>query len=496
MNKPLRCVAILFLAGAALLLAACSRFGIALYATATVEAGAAPADTAIPTAAPSAYPAGTAIPTPAAAPTLPATPTLTPTITPTPAPTLCARARISGQTCAAGQEVTISSCCPVWESRTTSGAGGRFEFAALTAGTFTVSSGGYSREVTLAECDSAAELGNLCPPTPLPTPTCGPDERTVLRIAAVQITDYRVDIAGEIGPRCAAPWISWDWGEGQVENGALPAGHTYANAGVYRVALTLHDNRGSTQSWSLHVLVGPYVGEMVWVEGGSFRMGCDPAVETCLADETPLHSVWLDGYFIDKYEVTNGQYQRCVNERRCTMPAPWGSAMRSYYYGNRAFAEFPVINVTWQQAATYCSWLGKRLPTEAEWEKAARGPADTRRYPWGNDEATCNWANIVEPGGYCVGDTAKVGSSPAGASPYGAMDMAGNVWEWTADWYAEDYYGVSPSANPTGPASGQGKVLRGGSWWEDASQARIARRVMDNPANRYDRLGFRCVWGK
>ncbi len=224
--------------------------------------------------------------------------------------------------------------------------------------------------------------------------------------------------------------------------------------------------------------------EMVYVLGGTFEMGRADENE----DEQPVHTVTLDSFWIDQTEVTNSQYARCVGERMCSAPSPSDSRTRDSYYGDSQFDDYPVINVSWHDADTFCQWAGGRLPTEAEWEYAARGP-DGHVYPWGDDPPHDTLLNYD----YNVGDTTRVGSYPGGASWVGAMDMAGNVWEWVSDWYADDYYTVSPAANPTGPDAGDGKVLRGGSWLGSPDDIRSASRGGDYPVRRDIFIGFRCV---
>jgi formylglycine-generating enzyme required for sulfatase activity len=233
---------------------------------------------------------------------------------------------------------------------------------------------------------------------------------------------------------------------------------------------------------------------MTLVAAGGFDMGSPD--DTGDADEHPMHRVTLNAFAIDLNETTNADYAACVSAGGCTAPGRTSSTTRTTYYGDPRFANYPVIYVSWTQADAFCRWRGKRLPTEAEWEKAARGAGDDRQYPGGgNGPFGCMLGN-VSPNGQtpCVGDTTAISSyGPGNRSPYGAADMAGNVWEWVADWYAPGYYGVGASDNPQGPSAGTARVIRGGGWNGDGSFARVANRLSDPPGAQLSATGFRCA---
>jgi formylglycine-generating enzyme required for sulfatase activity len=277
-----------------------------------------------------------------------------------------------------------------------------------------------------------------------------------------------------------------------------------------------------------HIIQGEDGAEMVLVPAGEFWMGAtpdgleaikrhckqNPNIDYCQSghydrNELPGHRVTLDAFYIDRFEVTNALFEKFVRatRHRTAAETEGGGAVwlrqdrrwqRSWMkeanwrvpggLGSSAQPTHPVVQVSWNDAALYCKWAGKRLPTEAEWEKAARG-GEGYRFPWGNewDQTRSNNARGDKSA------SASVGSYPQGASPYGAHDMAGNVWEWVADWYEEGYYGVSPIHNPPGPAAGTRRVARGGAWNNGSTLSETSRRLGRVPSGRSNVQGFRCA---
>jgi formylglycine-generating enzyme required for sulfatase activity len=224
--------------------------------------------------------------------------------------------------------------------------------------------------------------------------------------------------------------------------------------------------------------------EIVLVPAGAFPMGNNKGESY----EQPVHQVYLDAYYIDKYEVTNKEYKACVDDGKCDAPRQlyfFDAAPNQLYFGPSDYDNFPVIFVDWNMAKNFCQWRGARLPTEAEWEKAALGDTGNS-YPWGMD-LDCQKANYEK----CVNRTSPVGSYVDGVSPYGVFDMTGNVWEWVADWFADNYYANSPEKNPQGPGAGKSRVIRGGSWTRFDVTA-YHRKNFAPDYNTFD-IGFRCA---
>ena len=223
--------------------------------------------------------------------------------------------------------------------------------------------------------------------------------------------------------------------------------------------------------------------EMVYIPAGEFIMGTEKGKGD--NSEYPQHTIYLDAYWMDKTEVTNAMYQKCVDAGIC-LPSTYADPSRSHPEYTKP--DLPIMEISWFDARSYCKWVGRRLPTEAEWEKSARG-TDGRIYPWGNsyDCSIANTDELCDP----YKDNAPVGSFPEGASPYGVLDLAGNVSEWVADWYKFDYYVHSPYRNPLGPETGQNKVIRGGGSF--GPLIRSARREQVRPTYRHFAMGFRCA---
>ena len=307
-------------------------------------------------------------------------------------------------------------------------------------------------------------------------------------------------------------------------------------AAVFLVTAT-HDAVGAEKKAApAKEIIGKDGGVMVLIPAGEFLMGsttttieewskiddCGPAKQCNLEDEFPQHPVMLDAFLIDKVEVPNAQYMKFVQAAKHRAPAdPKGGEDRSrnLWEGSKvppAAAGLPVVNVDWNDAKAYCEWAGKRLPTEAEWEKAARGP-DGQVFPWGAnwDRARLNsaslwanqdllsydaWATWWDGKGFdlleaktLAGVLKPGGSFPGGGSPYGVQDMAGNVSEWVADWVGSEFYHASPDRNPKGPDTGEKRALRGGSWYNHANGARVALRRDAFPNHRANTIGFRCA---
>jgi formylglycine-generating enzyme required for sulfatase activity len=227
---------------------------------------------------------------------------------------------------------------------------------------------------------------------------------------------------------------------------------------------------------------------MVFIPSGKFFMGADRgAADRGATDEVPQRTVYLDAFFMDIHEVTNAEYRKCEEAGACHPPRMNSSSTRESYYGNPEFGTYPVIGITWHDAEVYCRWAGKRLPTEAEWEKAARG-TDGRTYPWGNffDDDRVNCCDSA-------GDTIAVGTLPGGSGSYRVHNTAGNVQEWVADWWGATYYRTGSDRNPTGPPSGHYKVIRGASFRSPWRAVAITTRSDHTPESSHLFVGFRCA---
>ena len=237
---------------------------------------------------------------------------------------------------------------------------------------------------------------------------------------------------------------------------------------------------------------------MVFVPEGDFWMGKTDGNN----DERPMRQVFLDAYWIDQSEVTNRMYRACVSDGGCSQPAETNSATHQGYYTGPQYDDYPVVHVNWNQAQEYCTWAGRWLPTEAEWEKAARGP-EGYLYPWGNQKPNSDKMNFADKNfneshadktvDDSYADVAPVGSYPQGASVYGVFDLVGNVWEWVADLYGAQYYREAPAENPTGPSSGLEHVIRGGAYDNNITKANAVNRGYANPIVTGNDLGFRCA---
>lgn len=288
--------------------------------------------------------------------------------------------------------------------------------------------------------------------------------------------------------------MRWDWeNDGAWDTGystTKTASHQYSTEDTKTITFEVKDTAGLTATTTRLVYVGTVdYGEMVLIPAGEFSMGSNNGRDR----EKPVHTVYLDAYYMDKYEVTNGQYKAFCDATGRSYPR---DPVSDYLFN---YPNYPVVYVSWNDAKAYAEWAGKRLPTEAEWEKAARGGLEGKTYPWGDEDpgTHCNWY------GYTGSLTSQMpdffsnrGPLPVSsfeANGYGLSGMAGNVSEWVNDWYDGNYYANGPSNNPPGPDTDSFLVLRGGGWYYNANYLRVAYRCYSSPTRRNYVIGFRCV---
>ena len=271
------------------------------------------------------------------------------------------------------------------------------------------------------------------------------------------------------------------------QEGAKEPGSSTAPLPPKPPAKATHPSNGTTPPKAANMpqppseIVGKDGAPMVLIPAGEFTMGSDKGDD----DEQPIHKVFIDSFYIDKFEVTNGRFAKFVEAIQSE--PPWGFADKETPVVR---PDQPVRWVNWMDAIGYCLWSGKRLPTEAEWEKAARGP-DARLYPWGNDPPTAAHAVFgLKEGSDTV---SAIGNRDKGKSPYGVHDLAGNLYEWTTDWYDEEFYSKNPAINPKGPLEGTAKVQRGGSYINGAYRLRSSFRTKGDPTEHDPNVGFRCA---
>ena len=256
---------------------------------------------------------------------------------------------------------------------------------------------------------------------------------------------------------------------------------TITLTGTITTTPTKQPKKGATQISPIDHMV------QIYIPAGTFSQGSKQDPRYPPTSENPQRMVYLDGFWIDMTLVTNRMYRSCMAANQCDAIINNDTENQNFTSGGAL--DLPAVYVTWFNAQKYCNWIGGSLPTEAQWEKAARGSGEARIYPWGNQDPNPSMLNFNN----LLGITTISGSYPTGASPYGVLDMAGNVRQWVADWFQSDYYTVAPDRNPPGPATGTTKVLKGGGWNDPAKYVRISSRLEHPPSSPGSNRGFRCA---